>query len=124
GSFQVVVVDDDLGLTNMPTNITTNATSPQGAVVTYTSPTATDESGDNPAPSVSCTPTSGSTFPIGTTKVTCTATDSDDANSPVSHSFQVVVQDKLPPSLQLPTSPVTANATSPQGAAVTYMVTA
>ena len=85
-------VDNDLGLTNMPANITTNATSPQGAVVSYTPPTATDESGDNPGPAVNCTPPSGSTFAIGTTTVTCTATDSDDTNSPVSGSFTVTVQ--------------------------------
>ena len=114
--------DNDLGLTNLPANITTDATGPQGAVVTYTSPTVVDE--DSPLPTASCSPSSGSTFAIGTTTVTCTVSDSDDVNSPVSHSFQVVVQDTLPPSLQLPSSPVTANATSPQGAAVTYTVTA
>jgi hypothetical protein len=83
--------DGDLGLANVPANITTGATSPQGAVVTYTPPTTTDESGDSSTASVTCTPTSGSTFAIGTTTVTCTATDSDDANSPVRGSFQVVV---------------------------------
>jgi hypothetical protein len=83
--------DVDLGLTNVPANITTNATSPQGAVVTYTSPTATDESGDSSTASVTCTLASGSTFAIGTTTVTCTASDSDDTNSPVSGSFQVLV---------------------------------
>jgi HYR domain len=82
--------DQDLGLSNMPTNITTNATSPQGAVVTYTPPTVVDE--DSPLPTVNCTPASGSTFAIGTTKVTCTASDSDDTNSPVSGSFQVTVK--------------------------------
>jgi len=85
-------VDKDLGLSGLPSTITVDATSPQGAVVTYTPPTATDESGDNPGPSVSCSPASGSTFAIGTTTVTCTATDSDDTNSPVSGSFQVVVK--------------------------------
>jgi HYR domain len=83
--------DHDLALTNVPANITVNATSSQGATVTYTPPTATDESGDNPGPSVNCNPASGSIFPIGTTKVTCTASDSDDLNSPVSQSFTVTV---------------------------------
>jgi hypothetical protein len=81
--------DNDLGLTNMPANITTNATSPQGAVVTYTPPTVVDE--DNPLPQVNCTPASGSIFAIGTTTVTCTVSDSDDLNSPVSQSFSVTV---------------------------------
>ena len=87
--------DTDLGLSNVPANITVNATSSQGAVVTYTSPTATDESGDSPAPSVSCTPSSGSTFPIGVTTVTCTATDSDDTPSSLSQSFSVTVNPVL-----------------------------
>jgi hypothetical protein len=85
--------DSDLGLTNMPATITTNATSPQGAVVTYTSPTVVDE--DSPLPTASCTPASGSTFAIGTTTVTCTVSDSDDSNSPVSQSFTVTVKPVL-----------------------------
>lgn len=43
-------------------------------LVTYTTPIATDNCG--PAPTVTCTPPSGSVFPAGTTTVTCTATDS------------------------------------------------
>ena len=82
-------MDNDLAL-SQPSNITVDATSPQGAVVTYTPPTVKDE--DSPLPSVSCSPASGSTFAIGTTTVTCTASDSDDTNSPVSGSFQVGVK--------------------------------
>jgi hypothetical protein len=110
-------VDNDLGLSNMPTNITTNATSPQGATVTYTPPTVVDE--DNPLPPVNCTPASGLTFPIGTTTVTCTVSDSDDSNSPVSASFTVTVNDSDLALTNMPTN-ITTNATSPQGAVVTY----
>jgi len=81
-------VDADLAIASHP-DITVNATSPAGAVVTYTAPAVTDPNGTPPA--AVCTPKSGSTFPIGTTTVTCTATDSDDANSPVSTSFTVTV---------------------------------
>ena len=84
--------DKDLGLSNMPADLTVNATSPNGAVVTYTPPKVVDESGESSTASVSCTPASGSTFAIGTTKVTCTASDSDDTNSPVSGSFTVTVK--------------------------------
>ena len=49
-----------------------DATSPAGAVVTY-SVSATDVV--DPAPTVACTPPSGTTFAIGNTTVTCTATD-------------------------------------------------
>jgi len=123
GAYESYPPDTDLALTNVPANMTVNATSAQGAVVTYTAPTVVDESGDSSTASVSCTPASGSTFPIGTTKVTCTASDSDDTNSPVSGSFQVVVKDVTAPTLSLP-SPITVDATSPQGAPVSYTVTA
>ena len=56
-----------------PANITTAATSASGAAVTYTNPTARDY--NNVAVPVTCAPASGSTFPIATTTVTCTATD-------------------------------------------------
>ncbi len=44
-----------------------------GAAVTWTAPTATDIV--DAAPSVACLPASGSTFAVGSTTVTCTATD-------------------------------------------------
>ena len=97
GTFPVGVVvspDSDLALTNVPGNMTVNATGPAGAVVTYTPPTATDEGGETPT--VGCLPASGSLFPIGlTTTVTCTATDVDDSNSPVHASFTVTVTGAL-----------------------------
>jgi uncharacterized protein len=55
-----------------PTAPIVNATGPSGAVVTF-SVTATDaEDGALP---VTCTPPSGSQFPVGVTRVACTATD-------------------------------------------------
>ncbi len=84
------VEDSDLSLTDVPSNQTIDATGPQGAVVTYTPPTAADADDPEP-PAVSCVPASGSTFPIGTTTVTCTATDADDSNSPVHAQFTVTV---------------------------------
>ena len=87
---QVVVPDDDLALTNVPASISVNATSPAGASVSYTPPAVLDE--DSPLPAVSCSPASGSTFAIGITTVTCTASAAGDSNSPVSASFTVTVQ--------------------------------
>jgi len=78
-----------LTLSNVPSNITTGATSTSGAPVTYTPPTA--GGGDASTPSVSCSPASGSLFPIGTTTVTCTANDSSGLVTPVSASFTVTV---------------------------------
>ena len=71
-------------------NITVDATSPAGAVVHYTAPAVTDEANPTDPPAV-CVPPSGSTFAIGTTTVTCTATDVADDNSPVSTTFTVHV---------------------------------
>jgi hypothetical protein len=80
--------DADLALSGVPANITTDATSPAGATVTYPAPSASDEEGP---PAVTCAPPSGSTFAIGTTTVTCTATDGDDTPATVSASFTVTV---------------------------------
>jgi hypothetical protein len=82
--------DDDLALTDDPSDITTDATSPSGAVVTYPAPTVSDPD-DTTVPTATCTPPSGTTFPIGTTAVTCTVSNPDDSNSPVTASFTVTV---------------------------------
>ena len=87
------VTDSDLALANVPGNMTINPTGPTGAVVHYTLPTSTDEGGETAT--VGCLPASGSLFPIGTTTVTCTATDADDSNSPVTATFTVTVKGGL-----------------------------
>jgi hypothetical protein len=80
-------------LSNVPANITVEATGPLGAVVTFASPTATDLV--DPHPSITATPPSGSTFPLGSTTVTVTATD-ESGNTTLAH-FTVDVQDTTPP---------------------------
>lgn len=90
GSFLVrdVLGEDTTNPTlTVPTNITVNSTSPSGAVVSYVV-TATDAV--DPHPAVNCTPTSGSTFPVGTTTVACTATDA--SGNIASASFDVRVR--------------------------------
>lgn len=72
---------------SVPGDVAVDATMPDGAVVSY-SATATDET--DPAPAVSCAPASGATFAIGTTAVTCTATDA--AGNDSSGSFFVHVR--------------------------------
>ena len=69
-SFEIV--DTTPPVLTLPDPIVVNATSPSGTPVAYTV-TATDNI--DPDPVVVCSPPSGSTFPIGTTTVTCTATD-------------------------------------------------
>jgi hypothetical protein len=73
----------------LPGTITIDATSPQGAVVSYTV-TATDPDNASSQLTINCSPASSSTFPIGTTTVTCTA--SDPAGNSATGSFLVVVK--------------------------------
>ena len=83
--------DTTTPVVTVPANITTPATSPAGAVVTYTA-TANDDR-DGPL-TPTCTPASGSTFPVGTTTVTCTATDA--AGNTGTNSFTVTVTPAVP----------------------------
>lgn len=63
------VSDADLSLAT-PASITTDATGPSGATVSYPLPQASDPD-DTSVPAAACTPAPGSMFAIGTT--TCTA---------------------------------------------------
>jgi hypothetical protein len=87
-TFTVNVVDTTPPvLSNVPANQTVEATGPSGAVVTYANATATDLV--DPNPTVTSTPPSGSTFPLGATTVTVTATDH--AGNAKSATFVVTV---------------------------------
>jgi hypothetical protein len=101
-----------------PDDLVAEATGPDGATVTFTV-TATDDM--DPSPVVVCQPASGSTFPLGTTTVTCTATDATGNQS--SCSFDVTVADTTAPEIVCPDDRV-AEATGPGGATVTFTVTA
>jgi hypothetical protein len=70
----------------LPADITVAAAAPGGSVVTFTV-TVSDNVGGTVTPS--CSHASGSTFPIGTTTVTCTA--ADDSGNAASGSFTVTV---------------------------------
>ena len=83
-------------LANVSGDMTVTATSGAGATVQWTSPTADDDR-DGPVPAV-CAPASGSLFPIGSTTVTCTATDS--SGNIGAGSFTVTVQSAFPPVAQ------------------------
>ena len=115
-SFSVTVNDTDATLVGVPADITVDATGTTGAVVTYVPPTLSDE--DPAPPPVSCDTPSGSTFPIGTTTVTCFGF-TDEATSPVTASFNVTVLDTDLALSGVPAD-ITVDATSPSGATVTY----
>jgi len=87
--FFLVTVNDTANpsLTGMPSDMTLTTGNPAGATLTYTAPGATDVA--DPAPTVGCGPASGSAVPVGTTKVTCTATDA--AGNHTSASFTATV---------------------------------
>jgi len=70
----------------VPSDMTVGATDASGAVVTFTA-SATDDLDGTLTPT--CTPPSGSTFPIGTITVTCEATDT--AGNTGSASFDITV---------------------------------
>ncbi len=119
-SFTVTVQSNDTvpPTVSVPAPITVEATGGSGAVVTF-SASATDNF--DGSISVSCSPGSGSTFPLGTTTVTCKATDS--SGNTGSASFDVTVKDTTPPTVAVP-GPITAEATGPAGAVVTFSASA
>jgi hypothetical protein len=99
----------------VPADKAVEATGPSGATVTFAATAADAEDG---ALAPTCVPASEATFPIGSTTVTCTATDSAGATG--SASFIVTVSDTAPPIPAAPPATVIAYATSTAGATVAY----
>jgi hypothetical protein len=121
--FNVTVTltdDQPPTFTTVPSNSSTEATGPGGAAVSWTI-AATDNV--DPNPTIICNHASGSIFPVGTTLVDCTATDSAGNVSSPHASFSVTVTDNTPPVLTLP-GDQNVETENPGGAAVTYSVTA
>jgi hypothetical protein len=104
--------------TSVPDSQQVQATGPNGATVIYNpAPAAQDAFGQ--ALPVICTPASGSTLPLGQTKVTCTATDANGLSASV--QFTETVVDTLAPAFTFIPGPVlTVEATSNKGAVVSY----
>lgn len=88
GGFEVRVVDTTPPAFGALPAPVVNATSTNGSVVSWSAVSATDQVDADP--SVVCSPPSGSTFPIGTSSVTCTATD--DAGNSSQATFDVHVR--------------------------------
>jgi hypothetical protein len=98
-SFTVAVSDTTPPTLTLPGTITRTVNAAAGAVVTFTATAA-----DGPTPlTPTCTPPSGSTFPLGTTSVTCSATDA--AGNTASGSFTVVVSDVTAPTVAITSGP-------------------
>lgn len=96
---------------DLPPEVRATATSDQGASVSFTA-TATDP-GNGSVP-VSCSPASGSLFPVGTTSVTCTAVDT--SGNTISGSFPVIVAAAPVPAAPEPAAPAPAAPVPPAAA--------
>jgi hypothetical protein len=119
-SANVYVAFADCPVTNtpptlqLPPDMTIEATSSAGAAVSFTVTASDLEDGDLTG-SVSCTPTSGSTFALGTTTVNCSVTDTDGVETV--GSFEITVEDITPAHFtSFPTSTVNLIATDINGA--------
>jgi hypothetical protein len=112
----VTVVDITPPTISCPANITkSNDPGQCSAVVTYANATATDNcSVGTPV----CTPTSGSTFPKGTTTVTCNVSDGSGNSS--SCAFTVTVNDTQPPTIACLSDIIADFDPAVNGAIVTY----
>ena len=103
-------------ITNVPSDITKEATSYAGATVIFTIPTATDAV--DGSLTVGCSPDSGSTFPLGLTEVTCSASDASGNTS--SAKFNVTIRDTTAPNIASHADITGVEATGPDGATVNY----
>ena len=90
GSFTVMVRDTTPPVITTPGNLTTTATSASGAVVNFTVSAMDTVAG---AVTATADPASGSTFPLGTTTVTVSATDGTNA---MTATFTVTVNNAAP----------------------------
>jgi len=119
GSFPVTVTDTTAPTISAGVDATAEATGPTGAHVSYTGPTASDLVDGAITPV--CTPAPGALYALGSTLVTCTATD---AHGNASHTtLTVTVRDTTAPSLTVPAS-VVADATTPTGGRASWNATA
>jgi hypothetical protein len=91
-TFATVSPDVTPPILSVPGDLTVEASSSSGTTVNF-SVTATDDT--DPNPSVSCIPSSGSFFPVGSTAVSCTAVDASGNTSQA--GFIVTVVSVAPP---------------------------
>lgn len=114
-SVSLVELDTTAPTMDLPKDLTAEAASADGRHVDYTAAASDDL---DPHPTTSCTPGSGSLFALGTTRVSCTATDAGGNTS--TGSFDVTVVDTTAPDLSAAPTVAPVEATGPGGARVTY----
>ena len=115
-SFTVSIQDTQPPTIDCPANVSVgNDPGNCGAVVNYPTATVSDNC---PGVVTNCNPPSGSFFPVGTSSVTCTATDA--AGNSSSCTFSVAVQDTQPPTINCPANVLVGNDPGNCGAVVNY----
>lgn len=122
GSFdwQINTAPEQAPIIGVPDDITVgNDRGQSGAVVNYDIAANDDVDGAVP---VTCSPSSGSFFPIGTTIVTCTATDT--SGNTVADYFRVTVLDNEAPVIIVPDDITVPNDLGTGGAIVNFEATA
>lgn len=118
----VNVSDDDAPVfSGVPAAFSAEATGPGGATVSYVMPSAADNVDGDVSGLVSCSPVSMSTFPLGTTVVGCSVSDS--VGNTATASFSVTVEDTTMPTITT-SGDQTIEATGPTGATATFTVSA
>lgn len=118
-TFTISVVDTTAPAIDAVANITTPATGPLGAAVNFAAPASLDLV-DGAGLTV-CTPAGGSTFALGTKTVSCEITDAHGNTG--TRTFTVTVTN-VAPTVTVPAAPISTPATGPNGAPVTFTVTA
>jgi hypothetical protein len=116
----VNLVDTTPPVITVPASFSRNTQDPSGTTVTYSA--SANDNVDGPLP-VSCSPSSGSKFPVGQTTVTCSATDSHGNTAQKSFTITVVLVDTTAPVITVPDD-ISATTPDPAGTAVSYTATA
>jgi hypothetical protein len=115
-AFTVTVKDVEPPTITVSDRAAKNDPGQAGAVVDYPAPAVADNAPGVGSPS--CSPASGSTFPLGPTTVTCKATDA--AGNTATAKFTVTVNDTEPPRLTTPSDLSRDNDPDRAGAVVRY----
>jgi hypothetical protein len=114
-TFRLDVGPNATPVVTVPAPITAEGNTLGGWLATY-SATATDAE-DGPLPAT-CTPAAGDVLAVGSTTVTCSATDSGGATG--SASFQVVVTDTTAPAINGLPGGIAVDTPDPAGATVSW----
>jgi hypothetical protein len=121
GTFTITVNLIDITkpvLSGVPGTIAGNTEVPAGKVITYSPPTANDNL-DGPL-AVTCNKSSGTNFVVGTTPVTCSATDAHGNKAEATFNVVITLIDVTKPVLSNVPTDITNEANGPAGSKVNF----